>query len=83
MSIEWNVRMRGTAGLQILDTPDRLRDTLIHEMCHAAAWLINNVSDGHGPYWTGWYYTRWHNTDLFLLSRDNLCYNFHTVILML
>ncbi|KMQ93974.1 acidic repeat-containing protein [Lasius niger] len=73
--IEWNIRMRGTAGFcynkksvrtlsgvvrssrivlatKILDTPDRLRDTLIHEMCHAAAWLINNVSDGHGPFWT-------------------------------
>ena len=77
LSIEWNVRMRGTAGFcynkkslktlggvakssrivlatKILDTPDRLRDTLIHEMCHAAAWLINDVSDGHGPFWTGW-----------------------------
>ncbi|XP_043253356.1 uncharacterized protein LOC122397923 [Colletes gigas] len=77
MLIEWNVRMRGSAGFcynkkslktlggvvkssrivlatKVLDTPDRLRDTLIHEMCHAAAWLINNVSDGHGPFWTGW-----------------------------
>ncbi|XP_015431922.1 PREDICTED: dentin sialophosphoprotein [Dufourea novaeangliae] len=77
LSIEWNVRMRGTAGYcynkksvrtlggvmrssrivlstKVLDTPDRLRDTLIHEMCHAAAWLINSVSDGHGPFWTGW-----------------------------
>ncbi|XP_032664054.1 uncharacterized protein LOC116840865 isoform X2 [Odontomachus brunneus] len=77
MPIEWNVRMRGTAGYcynkkvvrsltgivrssrialatKILDTPDRLRDTLIHEMCHAAAWLINEVSDGHGPFWTEW-----------------------------
>lgn len=39
---------------KVLDTPERLRDTLIHEMCHAAAWLINDVSDGHGPFWTGW-----------------------------
>ncbi|KAG6803363.1 acidic repeat-containing protein isoform X1 [Apis mellifera caucasica] len=77
MLIEWNVRMRGTAGFcynkksvktlggivkssrivlatKILDTPDRLRDTLIHEMCHAAAWLINGISDGHGPFWTKW-----------------------------
>lgn len=30
---------------------DRLRDTLIHEMCHAATWLMNNVRDGHGPFW--------------------------------
>ncbi|XP_011140001.1 uncharacterized protein LOC105183501 isoform X2 [Harpegnathos saltator] len=77
LPIEWNIRMRGTAGYcynkksvrsltgvvkssrivlatKILDTPDRLRDTLIHEMCHAASWLINNVSDGHGPFWTKW-----------------------------
>ena len=25
---------------KVLDSPDRLRDTLIHEMCHAAAWVI-------------------------------------------
>lgn len=31
--------------------PDRLRDTLVHEMCHAATWLINSVRDGHGPFW--------------------------------
>lgn len=30
---------------------DRLRDTLIHEMCHAATWLINSVRDGHGSFW--------------------------------
>ncbi|XP_057318449.1 uncharacterized protein LOC130663319 isoform X2 [Microplitis mediator] len=77
MTIEWNVRMRGTAGFcynkaskkalgglerssrivlatKILDTPDRVRDTLVHEMCHAAAWLVNGVSDGHGPYWKSW-----------------------------
>ncbi|XP_008204887.1 acidic repeat-containing protein [Nasonia vitripennis] len=39
---------------KILDSPDRLRDTLIHEMCHAATWLINNVSDGHGSFWKAW-----------------------------
>lgn len=32
-------------------SPDRLRDTLIHEMCHAATWLINSVRDGHGNFW--------------------------------
>lgn len=31
--------------------PDRLRDTLVHEMCHAATWLINGVRDGHGNFW--------------------------------
>ncbi|KAI5702868.1 hypothetical protein M8J75_005109 [Diaphorina citri] len=39
---------------KILDKPDRLRDTLIHEMCHAASWLIDGVRDGHGPNWQKW-----------------------------
>ena len=25
---------------KVLDSSDRLRDTLIHEMCHAAAWIV-------------------------------------------
>lgn len=75
--IEWNNRMRGTAGfcycrkvtskttgitrtvrivlsVKVLDSPGRLRDTLIHEMCHAAAWIVNEVADGHGQYWKFW-----------------------------
>jgi predicted SprT family Zn-dependent metalloprotease len=40
---------------KILDTERKLRETLLHEMCHAASWTISNVNDGHGPlfrYWT-------------------------------
>ncbi|XP_075040542.1 germ cell nuclear acidic protein [Mixophyes fleayi] len=36
---------------KVCDSADRLRDTLIHEVCHAATWLINGVRDGHGQYW--------------------------------
>ncbi|KAM8910957.1 germ cell nuclear acidic protein isoform 2-T2 [Spinachia spinachia] len=36
---------------KVCDCADRLRDTLIHEMCHAATWLINGVRDGHGNLW--------------------------------
>ncbi|XP_061541970.1 germ cell nuclear acidic protein isoform X2 [Phycodurus eques] len=36
---------------KVCDSADRLRDTLIHEMCHAATWLINGVRDGHGSVW--------------------------------
>lgn len=39
---------------KVLDTLHRLRDTLCHEMCHAAVWLIDHQSDGHGPFWKGW-----------------------------
>lgn len=75
--LEWNERMRGTAGFcyckkitkrtgevtrtarivlasKILDSADRLRDTLLHEMCHAATWIVNEVSDGHGQFWKAW-----------------------------
>ncbi|KAM6381504.1 germ cell nuclear acidic protein [Pluvialis apricaria] len=36
---------------KVCDSVDRLRDTLIHEVCHAASWLINGVRDGHGRFW--------------------------------
>ncbi|KAI4465902.1 transcriptional regulator [Holotrichia oblita] len=39
---------------KIVDSADRLRDTLVHEMCHAATWIVNEISDGHGPYWKAW-----------------------------
>jgi len=39
---------------KVLDSGDRLRDTLIHEMCHAASWIISGYRDGHGPQWRVW-----------------------------
>ncbi|XP_035722591.1 probable serine/threonine-protein kinase DDB_G0282963 isoform X2 [Vespa mandarinia] len=39
---------------KVLDAPNRLRDTLIHEMCHAACWIINGESNGHGYLWIAW-----------------------------
>jgi predicted SprT family Zn-dependent metalloprotease len=41
--------------LKVCDTADRLRDTLIHEMCHAAVWILNGVKNGHGQLWNAWY----------------------------
>ncbi|XP_042561248.1 acidic repeat-containing protein [Clupea harengus] len=38
-------------SVKVCDSADRLRDTLVHEMCHAAPWLIHNIRDGHGPIW--------------------------------
>ncbi|XP_075690514.1 germ cell nuclear acidic protein-like [Rhinoderma darwinii] len=38
---------------KVCDSVERLRDTLIHEMCHAACWLIDGaLNAGHGPLWT-------------------------------
>ncbi|XP_053638684.2 uncharacterized protein [Cherax quadricarinatus] len=39
---------------KVIDAPERLRDTLIHELCHAAAWIISGYKDGHGPLWKAW-----------------------------
>ncbi|XP_071479503.1 uncharacterized protein [Diadema antillarum] len=41
-------------SIKVCDSAERLRDTLIHELCHAAAWLIHGVSDGHGRFWKYW-----------------------------
>lgn len=39
----------------ILDSKDRLRATLLHEMCHAAAWIVdNNSHPPHGPVFKKW-----------------------------
>ncbi|GFU43651.1 acidic repeat-containing protein [Nephila pilipes] len=32
----------------------RLRDTLLHELCHAAAWIVNKQKCQHGPLWQTW-----------------------------
>ncbi|XP_062989652.1 germ cell nuclear acidic protein-like [Elgaria multicarinata webbii] len=37
---------------KVCDSADRLRDTLIHELCHAATWLIHGLRDGHGRFWS-------------------------------
>ena len=41
---------------KIITDEDRLKATLIHEMCHAATWIINGVKEGHGHIWKGWAY---------------------------
>lgn len=38
---------------KVLTSADRLRCTLIHEMCHAAAWILNG-ENGHGVTWKSW-----------------------------
>uniref|UniRef100_A0A158PCN7 SprT-like domain-containing protein n=1 Tax=Angiostrongylus cantonensis TaxID=6313 RepID=A0A158PCN7_ANGCA len=69
-TIKWNPRLLKTAGLcrnkgdrtswielspKVCSTPERIRDTLIHEMCHAAVWIVDGlVKEGHGPMWRKW-----------------------------
>lgn len=39
---------------KVCDTPERVRDTLIHEMCHAAVWVFNGSRENHGRLWKAW-----------------------------
>jgi predicted SprT family Zn-dependent metalloprotease len=40
---------------KVIDDPHRLRSTLLHEMCHAAAWLIDGVyKPSHGKCFQKW-----------------------------
>ena len=40
---------------KVLDSPGKLRNTLLHEMCHSANWVIDNSKQiGHGPQWRMW-----------------------------
>ncbi|GLC47257.1 hypothetical protein PLESTB_001835700 [Pleodorina starrii] len=40
---------------RLIDSPDKLRNTLSHEMCHVAAWHISHEYDRpHGPAWESW-----------------------------
>lgn len=39
---------------KVIDSAYRLRDTLLHEMCHAATWIIYGFQDGHGKLWKFW-----------------------------
>ncbi|KAK2184594.1 hypothetical protein NP493_258g01034 [Ridgeia piscesae] len=47
-----NVRIE--LSVKVCDTAERVRDTLIHELCHAAVWFLNGVNDGHGSLWKYW-----------------------------
>ncbi|KAN0113517.1 SprT-like family domain containing protein [Russula decolorans] len=40
---------------KILDSKERIRNTLSHEMCHLACWIINqDPKEGHGKVWKSW-----------------------------
>ena len=40
---------------KVLDTAEKLERTLVHEMCHCAAWLVDHVAKPpHGPVFKAW-----------------------------
>ncbi|KAI0825224.1 SprT-like family-domain-containing protein [Trametes gibbosa] len=52
-------RKSGKTSIQlaekILDNEERIRNTLAHEMCHLASWLVSNApNEQHGAIFKGW-----------------------------
>lgn len=70
LKVIWNARLRKSAGQcrnhsngnstvemspVVCTTAERVRDTLIHELCHAATWVVDRLhKEGHGPGWKRW-----------------------------
>ncbi|XP_020738605.1 germ cell nuclear acidic protein isoform X2 [Odocoileus virginianus] len=61
-------------SLKVCDSADRLRDTLIHEVCHAASWLLDGIRDSHGDMWR--YYARKSNMVHPELPKVTRCHNY-------
>ncbi|XP_033705402.1 germ cell nuclear acidic protein [Tursiops truncatus] len=59
---------------KVCDSADRLRDTLVHEICHAASWLLDGVRDSHGDAWK--YYARKLNMVHPELPKVTRCHNY-------
>lgn len=46
--------VRIVLSTKVVDSAEKLRDTLLHEMCHAATWMVDKIHNGHGPHWRAW-----------------------------
>ncbi|KAF6390227.1 hypothetical protein mRhiFer1_007808 [Rhinolophus ferrumequinum] len=61
-------------SMKVCDSADRVRDTLIHELCHAATWLLHGIHDAHGKTWQ--YYARKSNMVHPELPMVTRCHNY-------
>lgn len=61
-------------SMKVCDSADRVRDTLIHELCHAATWLLHGIRDAHGKAWK--YYARKSNMVHPELPTVTRCHNY-------
>jgi predicted SprT family Zn-dependent metalloprotease len=66
---------------KVVDDPHRLRTTLLHEMCHAAAWIIDGVSKPpHGKCFQKWARVAMnHVRDIEVITRHNFQISFKYV----
>lgn len=58
---------------KVLTSADRLRCTLIHELCHAATWIFNGEG-GHGSTWKEW--ARKANATLPEIPKIGVCHQY-------
>jgi len=49
-----NYQAKIQLSIPILNDSERLCQTLIHELCHCAVWVIDHKRDHHGSYWQNW-----------------------------
>ncbi|XP_065882603.1 germ cell nuclear acidic protein-like isoform X2 [Dysidea avara] len=47
-------RARVELSTKVCTDFERLRDVLIHELCHAATWVFDGMKCGHGAEWKRW-----------------------------
>lgn len=59
---------------KVLTSADRLRCTLIHEMCHAATSIISKKEEQHGKQWKSW--AKKANTVFPELPTITVCHNY-------
>ncbi|TKR68394.1 hypothetical protein L596_024384 [Steinernema carpocapsae] len=60
---------------KVCTTADRIRDTLLHELCHVAVYLLDQQdNEKHGSFWKQWAY-RCHKT-FRLLPLISRCHNY-------
>ena len=61
-------------SVKVVDTPARLRDTLVHEMCHAATWIIDNCRGGNSALFLATKTTRndYHSLNRSIFSSFNM-----------
>eukprot|EP01034_Spumella_vulgaris_P025012 gene25011-31416_t len=55
MTVEGRSRVSAIElSLKVIDNHDRLVSTLLHELCHAAVWIVDGAQGGHGSEFFRW-----------------------------
>ena len=52
---EWQFSSSVELSVKVIDNESKLRNTLVHELCHVAAWLVDHVNKPpHGKEFQKW-----------------------------